>query len=187
MINRQEVARPYGLGQTFHHIYTGPDGRRLYVADGVDRQQAADQARLEAFRRAQGIDDDDSESAVAPRSTIWSRTPTPEQEAARIRAVHAFVSNLRFITDEGMPQIRFRWLLEDDDPGLAGAWGICRMEQRGACTVILRADAEPGRVYSTTLHELMHAADHELLWLGAPRDVLEGRAKHIQHVLAEAP
>jgi hypothetical protein len=166
--------------------YTAPDGRRIYVRLGEDVTAAADAARCEALARAQGRGghDDDGAPTTEP---LWSRQPTPEQLDARDRAFNEFVGNLLFWTDEGMPAIAWRWVTDGDVPDIAGAWGYCRSTGVGMVEIGLRVEASPERIYSTTLHELTHAGDHELIRLGAPIDVLEQRARHIQHVLAEEP
>lgn len=173
-----------GVDQPMRHVYTFPDGRRLLVSPWEDARAAADQARAEAFARAQGRVDEDHAAPSSP-TPVWSRTPSPEQVAARDRAFHTFIGNLPMWSDEGMPRIEWRWLREDDDPIMSRAWGFCRWLAPWHVMIALRVDVSPERTYGTALHELAHAIDHEFLRYGAPRGFLEERAEHLQHVLSE--
>jgi len=177
--------RDMSQGDSYTLAYVRPDGTRIYVAPTCDVRAVADEERCERLARLAGHAAPDT-PAAPEADAIWTREPSPEQVGARNRAYVAFVANLPYWSDAPMPRIAWRWLLEGDDPTLAGAWGFTRWTGPGEVQIALRVDASPARIYKTTLHEAAHANDHELLRYGAPRELLEQRADHIQHVLAEA-
>jgi len=172
--------RDMGQGDPYTLAYTRPDGTRVYVAPTCDVRAVADEERRERLARLAGHVAPDAPAAPAPEP-IWSRTPTPEQLAARNAAFAEFAIDLSFRTDQPLPRIDWRWLLPSDGDPLIDARtaGCCRVISPAHVVIALRADRTPAQIFATTVHELTHAADAALSFYGMPTAMAEARAEAV--------